>query len=160
MGSGLVEWAAAPRSRGHDVRILPIWVSPRCGTMCPTLPAQGVVVDNSTYKLFLLISYILEALLSPDRCRTPGVKPRRVPPFKCLQATSIGRQALHVVVQYASRRFGWTIARASFLISFKGAVNLAALFVVLPWLTARLGRRMGPARKDLCLAGQRRAARA
>jgi len=62
---------------------------------------------------------------------------------------SIGRQALQLIIQYASRRFGWTIAFASFLISFKGAVNLAALLVVLPWLATRLGRLMIPVLKDL-----------
>ncbi|KAH7016860.1 MFS transporter [Ilyonectria destructans] len=62
---------------------------------------------------------------------------------------SIGRQAVQLIVQYASQRFEWSIARASLLITIKGVINLVCLLIVLPRLSLMLSRRMSPAVKDL-----------
>jgi hypothetical protein len=64
---------------------------------------------------------------------------------------SIGRQALQLIVQYASNRFSWSIARASSLITLKGIVNLVTLLFILPWLSAWLNQHLhlSPAAKDL-----------
>jgi hypothetical protein len=64
---------------------------------------------------------------------------------------SIGRQALQLIVQYASTRFSWSIARASSLITLKGIINLVTLLFVLPWLSTWLNEhlRLSPAAKDL-----------
>ncbi|RAK90678.1 MFS general substrate transporter [Aspergillus costaricaensis CBS 115574] len=56
--------------------------------------------------------------------------------------SSIGRQALQLIIQYASRRFSWSIAGASYLITVKGLINLLTLLVLLPklsdWLRTHL----------------------
>ncbi|KAJ5965379.1 major facilitator superfamily domain-containing protein [Penicillium waksmanii] len=64
---------------------------------------------------------------------------------------SISRQALQLIIPYASKRFSWSIARASFLITLKGIINLVTLLLVLPWLSVWLSRQMSwsPAIKDL-----------
>ncbi|KAJ5382218.1 Major facilitator superfamily domain general substrate transporter [Penicillium concentricum] len=64
---------------------------------------------------------------------------------------SIGRQALQLIVQYASNRFSWSIARASSLITLKGIINLATLLFILPWLSNWLNQHLllSPAAKDL-----------
>ncbi|KAJ5160144.1 uncharacterized protein N7482_007148 [Penicillium canariense] len=64
---------------------------------------------------------------------------------------SIGRQALQLMVQYASNRFSWSIARASSLITLKGIINLVLLLIILPWLSDYLNKRLllSPAAKDL-----------
>lgn len=66
---------------------------------------------------------------------------------------SIGRQALQLIVQYASNRFSWSIARASSLITLKGIINLVTLLFILPWLSAWLNKdlHLSPAAKDLCI---------
>ncbi|KAJ5188096.1 Major facilitator superfamily domain general substrate transporter [Penicillium cf. griseofulvum] len=64
---------------------------------------------------------------------------------------SIGRQALQLIVQYASNRFSWSIARASSLIALKGVINLVTLLFILPWLSNWLSTHLllSPAAKDL-----------
>lgn len=67
---------------------------------------------------------------------------------------SVGRQALQLIVQYASKRFSWSIAGASLVINFKALVNLVALALLLPWLSSVLSRRM-PAATMVLSAGQK-----
>ncbi|GKZ22856.1 hypothetical protein AbraIFM66951_004980 [Aspergillus brasiliensis] len=55
---------------------------------------------------------------------------------------SIGRQALQLIIQYASRRFSWSIASASYLITVKGLINLLTLLVLLPKLSDWLRRHL------------------
>ncbi|KAJ5358647.1 major facilitator superfamily domain-containing protein [Penicillium cataractarum] len=64
---------------------------------------------------------------------------------------SIGKQALQLIIPYASKRFSWSIARASFLITLKGVINLITLLIILPRLSTWLSRQMSwsPAVKDL-----------
>lgn len=62
---------------------------------------------------------------------------------------SIGRQAVTLIIQYASSRFNWSIARASFLITLKGIINMVLLLAVLPQLSLILNRFMPPVSKDL-----------
>lgn len=64
---------------------------------------------------------------------------------------SISRQTLQLIIPYASKRFLWTIARASFLITLKGIINLVTLLLILPRLSTWLSRQMSwsPAVKDL-----------
>ncbi|OOQ84586.1 MFS transporter [Penicillium brasilianum] len=64
---------------------------------------------------------------------------------------SIGKQAFQLIIPYASKRFSWSIARASFLITLKGTINLITLLLILPRLSTWLSRRMSwsPAVKDL-----------
>ncbi|KAJ5826597.1 Major facilitator superfamily domain general substrate transporter [Penicillium robsamsonii] len=64
---------------------------------------------------------------------------------------SIGRQALQLIVQYASNRFSWSIARASSLITLKGIINLVTLLFILPWLSNWLNQHLllSSAAKDL-----------
>jgi hypothetical protein len=61
---------------------------------------------------------------------------------------SVGRQALQLIVQYASKRFSWSIAGAGLVVTFKALVNLAALMFLLPQLSLVLSRHMSPAAKD------------
>lgn len=44
----------------------------------------------------------------------------------------LGKQAIMLILQYASKRYNWTIAEASYLLSMRGAVNLLVLLVLLP----------------------------
>lgn len=64
---------------------------------------------------------------------------------------SISKQALQLIIPYASKRFSWSIARASFLTTLKGVINLITLLLILPWLSTWLSRQMSwsPAVKDL-----------
>lgn len=64
---------------------------------------------------------------------------------------SIGKQALQLIIPYASKRFSWSIARASFLITLKGVINLITLLLILPRLSIWLSRQMSwsPGVKDL-----------
>ncbi|KAJ5158044.1 Major facilitator superfamily domain general substrate transporter, partial [Penicillium coprophilum] len=64
---------------------------------------------------------------------------------------SIGRQALQLIVQYASNRFSWSIARASSLITLKGIINLLTLLFILPWVSNWLNKHLllSSAAKDL-----------
>ncbi|OGE54468.1 hypothetical protein PENARI_c006G08958 [Penicillium arizonense] len=64
---------------------------------------------------------------------------------------SIGRQALQLIVQYASNRFSWSIARASSLITLKGIINLVTLLFILPCLSDWLNKKLhlSPTAKDL-----------
>ncbi|KAL2829492.1 major facilitator superfamily domain-containing protein [Aspergillus cavernicola] len=64
---------------------------------------------------------------------------------------SIGRQALQLVIPYASKRFSWSIPRASFLVTLKGIINLVTLLFILPPLSTWLSKHasMSPALKDL-----------
>lgn len=65
--------------------------------------------------------------------------------------SSISKQALQFLVQYASKRFGWTIAQASYLVTIKGVVNLLLLLIIIPQLSSVLSRHLSPRRKDLRL---------
>ncbi|RAK98755.1 MFS general substrate transporter [Aspergillus ibericus CBS 121593] len=64
---------------------------------------------------------------------------------------SIGRQALQLTIQYASNRFSWSIAGASYLITVKGLINLLTLLILLPKLSGWLRRymRFSPVATDL-----------
>lgn len=65
--------------------------------------------------------------------------------------SSISKQALQFLVQYASKRFGWTIAQASSLVTVKGVVNLLLLLIIIPQLSSMLSRHLSPRQKDLRL---------
>ncbi|KAL2817332.1 major facilitator superfamily domain-containing protein [Aspergillus granulosus] len=67
-------------------------------------------------------------------------------------AGNVGQQALRLLLQYASKRFGWSLAKASILISLKGIINLALLLVILPTLSHLLSKRLPPIPKDLLIA--------
>lgn len=64
---------------------------------------------------------------------------------------SISKQALQLIIPYASKRFSWSIPRASFLVTLKGVINLIILLLILPRLSTWLSRQMSwsPAVKDL-----------
>ncbi|EFQ99582.1 hypothetical protein MGYG_02594 [Nannizzia gypsea CBS 118893] len=67
--------------------------------------------------------------------------------------TSLGRNMLEFLIQYTSKRFGWTLAEANYLISFRAAVNLVLFLVILPVLTRFLTNRgMQPTQMDLWIA--------
>ncbi|KAF5542234.1 hypothetical protein FMEXI_7569 [Fusarium mexicanum] len=46
--------------------------------------------------------------------------------------SKVGRQAANMLFQYVSKRYGWTIAQAGFLISLRAGVNIALFTVILP----------------------------
>lgn len=64
---------------------------------------------------------------------------------------SIGREALQFVVQYASKKFSWTIAQSSLLITVKGVINLLSLLFLLPQLSFLMLKHMSTVRADLVL---------
>ena len=47
-------------------------------------------------------------------------------------ANRLGRQAITLLVRYASKRYGWEIKKAAYLLSFRAATNLVAVAVFLP----------------------------
>jgi hypothetical protein len=49
-------------------------------------------------------------------------------------ANRLGRQAITLLVRYASKRYGWEIKKAAYLLSFRAATNLVAVAVFLPLL--------------------------
>ncbi|KAM7187475.1 MFS general substrate transporter [Rhypophila sp. PSN 637] len=51
---------------------------------------------------------------------------------------SVGRQAVQLIVQYASKRFNWTIALSSCIVAFKALVNLVMLCYLLPKIAKAL----------------------
>ncbi|RAH64928.1 MFS transporter [Aspergillus aculeatinus CBS 121060] len=69
--------------------------------------------------------------------------------FFAFLTSSIGSQALQFVLQYASKRFMWSVAEATFLISLKGVVNLVAFIIILPLISRILGGYLSPIRRDL-----------
>ncbi|RAQ55843.1 MFS transporter [Aspergillus flavus] len=64
-------------------------------------------------------------------------------------AASVGGQALQLIIQYASKRYSWTMAKASFLISLKGMIDLVVLLLLLPTISHYLNRYLSPAVRDL-----------
>ncbi|KAJ5272464.1 Major facilitator superfamily domain general substrate transporter [Penicillium angulare] len=56
------------------------------------------------------------------------------------------------MAQYISKRFGWSLAKAGYLITLRGAINLIVLLLLLPLLSKILLRYRSPAAKDLILA--------
>lgn len=46
--------------------------------------------------------------------------------------SKVGRQAANMLFQYVSKRYGWTLAQAGFLISLRAGVNIALFTVILP----------------------------
>ncbi|KAL3467370.1 major facilitator superfamily domain-containing protein [Aspergillus heterothallicus] len=67
-------------------------------------------------------------------------------------AGNVGQQALQLLLQYASKRFGWSMAEASILISLKGIINLALLLLILPTISHLLSKYLPPIPKDLLIA--------
>ncbi|KAL5366548.1 major facilitator superfamily domain-containing protein [Aspergillus floccosus] len=64
---------------------------------------------------------------------------------------SVGQQSLQLMLQYVSKRFSWSMAEASFLISLKGCINLVGLLVLLPLVSRWLRRYLSPVTMDLRL---------
>lgn len=62
---------------------------------------------------------------------------------------SIGREALQFVIQFASKKFAWTIAQASLLITIKGAINLLLLLLILPQVSSMARRYVSALKADL-----------
>ncbi|TXC00656.1 hypothetical protein FocTR4_00008177 [Fusarium oxysporum f. sp. cubense] len=48
--------------------------------------------------------------------------------------SKVGRQAANMLFQYVSKRYGWTLAQAGFLISLRAGVNIALFTVILPFI--------------------------
>lgn len=48
-------------------------------------------------------------------------------------ANRLGRQGITLLVRYASKRYGWEIKQAAYLLSFRAATNLAAVGIFLPF---------------------------
>lgn len=69
-------------------------------------------------------------------------------------AARLGRQAMALLVRYASKRYGWQIKDAVYLLSFRAATNLVAVAVVLPLVNWFLFKylRMSAHRTDLWIA--------
>lgn len=57
-------------------------------------------------------------------------------------ANRLGRQAITLLVRYASKRYGWEIKKAAYLLSLRAATNLAAVAVFLPLVNWCLLRRL------------------
>jgi hypothetical protein len=69
-------------------------------------------------------------------------------------ANRLGRQAITLLIRYASKRYNWEIKQAAYLLSFRAATNLVAVAVFLPLLNWVLLKyyRLPAHRADLWLA--------
>ncbi|KAJ5701554.1 hypothetical protein N7488_009102 [Penicillium malachiteum] len=56
------------------------------------------------------------------------------------------------MAQYISKRFGWSLAKAGYLLTLRGAIKLCVLLLILPLLSKILLRYYNAATKDLILA--------
>ncbi|KAJ5162065.1 hypothetical protein N7492_007457 [Penicillium capsulatum] len=57
-----------------------------------------------------------------------------------LFVTIISKQSTNILLQYASKKFEWSIARASLLVSVRGIVSIATFLLLMPassWVVAR-----------------------
>ncbi|KIW52719.1 hypothetical protein PV05_08343 [Exophiala xenobiotica] len=67
--------------------------------------------------------------------------------------SKVGRQSTNVLLQYASKRYGWTLSQAGLLLSLRAAVNIALFALILPEVAAFALPRVGSASlRDLWLA--------
>ncbi len=69
--------------------------------------------------------------------------------FASFLMASIGSSALLLMTQYASRRFSWSIPKASLLLSLKGTINIICLLAFLPYISRVLSQTMPAAAKEL-----------
>ena len=49
---------------------------------------------------------------------------------------SMSRGAVQLVIQYASKKFSWTVAKSSLLVTIKGIINFAILLFLLPQISS------------------------
>ncbi|PWY83292.1 MFS transporter [Aspergillus sclerotioniger CBS 115572] len=68
--------------------------------------------------------------------------------FLAFFMSSYGIVAVPFMLQYVSRRFSWSLAEASLLISVKGVLNCLALVFILPMVSKLLGRYFTPVKRD------------
>lgn len=57
-------------------------------------------------------------------------------------ANRLGRQSISLLVRYASKRYGWEIKKAAYLLSFRAAANLGSVSVVLPLINFLLLKKL------------------
>lgn len=57
-------------------------------------------------------------------------------------ANRLGRQAVTLLVRYASKRYGWEIKKAAYLLSFRAATNLVSITVFIPLTNYLLLKRL------------------
>ncbi|KUL91414.1 hypothetical protein ZTR_01496 [Talaromyces verruculosus] len=55
---------------------------------------------------------------------------------------TLSRQAMALLLQYATKKYHWSYSKATLLVSVRGAVNLAAVLVILPFLSRLLLKRL------------------
>ncbi|KAF5015120.1 hypothetical protein F66182_13653, partial [Fusarium sp. NRRL 66182] len=72
----------------------------------------------------------------------------------CYISTMLARDTIDFLVQYVSKRFDWSLAKANYLISVKALVSMALYLLLLPLLSRALARKysMAPPVIDLWLA--------
>ncbi|KAF4343720.1 major facilitator superfamily transporter [Fusarium beomiforme] len=63
--------------------------------------------------------------------------------------SKVGRQAANMLFQYVSKRYGWTLAQAGFLISLRAGVNIALFTVILPFIATYMLVSWSPTSRDL-----------
>ncbi|KAJ5167467.1 MFS general substrate transporter [Penicillium canariense] len=67
---------------------------------------------------------------------------------------TFARDSMAFLLQYVSNRYSWSIAKTSWLLSFRAAAQLLQFMIILPWIDRRMGRRFEgrPREKDLYLS--------
>ncbi|KAJ5667314.1 adenylate cyclase [Penicillium longicatenatum] len=67
----------------------------------------------------------------------------------CFFTSSLGKQAIPLILQYGPNKFHWTIAHTSYFLSLRGAVDFVLLLVILPAKSEfLLSKRYNPALRD------------
>ncbi|KAL1967454.1 hypothetical protein VTN77DRAFT_3239 [Rasamsonia byssochlamydoides] len=71
-----------------------------------------------------------------------------------LFVANLSKQSTNLLLQYASAKYQWSIARARFLISLRGSVSVATVLLLVPVISSLLIRylHLDAARKDLYIA--------
>ncbi|KAL7275200.1 hypothetical protein RUND412_001879 [Rhizina undulata] len=78
------------------------------------------------------------ALLRKSKALRTVLSPRILLCLMGCLVTRLGRQSLDILLQFVSKRFGWTLAQAGYLISLRAGVNVILFVIVLPLLASKM----------------------
>ncbi|KAL4882183.1 major facilitator superfamily domain-containing protein [Aspergillus karnatakaensis] len=114
--------------------------------------SEAVEGQNETQRSQFFETYIRPVWTQLLRIRDLIWKDRNILAICCaFFVGNVGSQALLLMIQYVSKRFGWSMAEAGILISLKGIITLVLLLVILPLTSTYLSRRMSPPSRDLLI---------
>jgi hypothetical protein len=66
--------------------------------------------------------------------------------------SKVGRQSINILLQYVSKRYGWSLSKAGLLLSLRAGVNIVLYTIILPSITTYILSRTSAASRDLWIA--------